>query len=174
VQVFIEPLGTEWVLVVFGAGHVAQPLVRLARRVGLRVIVADDRADYANRDRFPDAEQVLVDDLGRLARTIELGPSSYVVIVTRGHEHDREVLAHVIARNPGYIGMIGSRAKVARVFADLRKQGVLDDRLEAVHAPIGLDVGAETPEEIAVSIIAEILCVKNGRPGGFLNPGHSP
>lgn len=168
-DVFVEPVGADPSLLIFGAGHVAHPLAQVGKLLGFRVTVLDDREYFANPQRFPEADRTVVGEFKALAEEATLGPSTYVVIVTRGHEHDREVLASLINKPLAYLGMIGSRAKVDKVFRILREDGVPQEVLRRVHAPIGLDIGAESPEEVAVAIMAEILAVKNGRSAGLLS-----
>ncbi len=162
-DVFIEPVAPPADLYVIGAGHVGFHLARLAAATGFRTHVVDDREKFANAARFPEATEIVVDDIpGWLDRTT-LSAGAYVVVVTRGHRHDLEALRALVGRELGYLGLIGSRAKVARLFDVLRGEGVADPALDRVHAPIGLDIGAVTPEEIAVSILAELIAVKYGK-----------
>ena len=156
-DVFIEPILPSAALYIFGAGHVGQVLARFANIVGLRVVVIDDRVEFANKERFPDADEILVTDYKKVEDKLRLLPNSYVVIVTHGHKNDLEVLKSFVERDLQYIGMIGSKKKVEKVFKTLEKNGVPERLLKKVHAPIGIDIGAETPAEIAVSIIAEII-----------------
>jgi xanthine dehydrogenase accessory factor len=162
-EVFIEPIEPSPAVYVFGAGHVGQFVARVAHDSGFQVHVIDDRAAFANRQRFPDAHEIVVDDIpGWLARTT-LPASAYAVIVTRGHRHDLDALRSLTAQNLRYLGLIGSRAKVKRIYDALVEDGsVQADRLEHVHAPIGLDIGAVTPQEIAVSIVAELIAIRRG------------
>ncbi len=161
-DVYIEPIEPAPQLYLVGAGHVSVEVARLAQLVGFRVHVVDDREKFANADRFPDAE-IVVDDIGEWLGRAELPASAYVVVVTRGHRYDHEAMKHLAARPARYLGLIGSRAKVLRIFEALADDGVPTDRLAAVHAPIGLDIGAVTPAEIAVSIVAELVAVRSGR-----------
>jgi len=161
-DVFVEPLQPAPRLVVIGAGHVGQQVARLAAHVGFRVQVVDDREKFASAERFPDAE-VTVADLPDWLHRAELPPSAFVVIVTRGHLHDLDALRALAARDLRYLGLIGSRAKVARLFDALAAESMPPECLERVHAPIGLDIGAVTPTEIAVSIVAELIGVRHGR-----------
>jgi len=161
-QVFIEPIEATPTLCLFGAGHVAQPLARMARAVGFRVEVADDRVRFANRERFPDADRIVVEDFTAAAGKLTLGRSSYAVVVTRGHRGDADALAAAVGRGLRFVGLLGSRPKVVHVFAELERRGVPRDELAKVHAPLGLDIGAQTPEEIAVSILAEMIAVRRG------------
>jgi xanthine dehydrogenase accessory factor len=145
-EVFIEPIEPSPAVYVFGAGHVGQFVARVAHDAGFRVHVVDDRDKFANRQRFPDAAEIVVDDIPDwLARTA-LPPSAYAVIVTRGHRHDLDALRALAPRNLRYLGLIGSR-----------------EHLEKIHAPIGLDIGAVTPQEIAVAIVAELIAVRRGK-----------
>jgi xanthine dehydrogenase accessory factor len=163
-EVFIEPLEAPPALYVFGAGHVGFYVGRLASDAGFEVHVVDDRAAFANRERFPGAAEVVVDDIPAWLAATTLPSSAYAVIVTRGHRHDLDALQALASRPLRYLGLIGSRAKVARIYEQLLAQGqtTLED-LSHVHAPIGLDIGAVTPQEIAVSIVAELVAVRRGR-----------
>jgi len=161
-QVFIEPIEGTPCLCLFGAGHVAQPLARLAKACGFRVEVSDDRIKFANAERFPDADRIVVDDVAAAAEKMSLGPSSYAVIVTRGHKGDGEALRAVVGRGLRFVGLLGSRPKVVHIFAALRDEGVPTDELARIHAPSGIEIGAVTPEEIAVSILAEMIAVRRG------------
>jgi xanthine dehydrogenase accessory factor len=162
-DVYIEPIEPSPELYVIGAGHVGTHLAHLAQEVGFHVHVVDDREKFANRDRFPAATEVLAEDIpGWLART-NLTPHAYVVIVTRGHTNDLEALRALAPRELRYLGLIGSRAKVARIYDALTADGMPAAHLKKVHAPIGLDIGAVTPQEIAVSILAELIAVKHGK-----------
>jgi xanthine dehydrogenase accessory factor len=161
-QVFIEPVEGTPVLCLFGAGHVAQPLARMASACGFRVEVADDRAKFANAERFPEADLLVVDDFSAAAERMTLGPNSFAVVVTRGHKGDAEALEALLRHDLRFVGLLGSRAKTVHIFAALSEKGVSLDRLSAVHAPLGLQIGAQTPDEIAVSILAEMVAVRRG------------
>jgi len=161
-QVFIEPIEGTPVLCVFGAGHVAQPLARMAKACGFRVELVDDRVKFANPDRFPEVDLIVVDSFAAAASKMTLGPNSYAVVVTRGHKGDGEALRAVLGRGLRFVGLLGSRPKVVHLFAALREQGVDPQELAGVHAPLGLEIGAQTPEEIAVSILAEMIAVRRG------------
>jgi xanthine dehydrogenase accessory factor len=163
-EVFIEPLEAPPVLFVFGAGHVGYYLARAASDAGFEVHVVDDRAAFANRDRFPFAASVVVEDIPAWLTATTLPTSAYAVIVTRGHRNDLDALEHLAPRDLRYLGLIGSRAKVARIYDQLLGEGRSTlEQLSRVHAPIGLDIGAVTPQEIAVSIVAELIAVKHGK-----------
>ncbi len=157
---FCELLGPSSRLYIFGGGHVALELAWLADRLDFEVVVMDDRAEFANRERFPMAAEVRVCAYEKALEGVELGPDTYLVIVTRGHLHDLEVLEQALAGEPAYLGMIGSRRKRDLIFRELLSRGASRERLDAVHAPIGIKMPAETPAEIAVSIAAELITVR--------------
>ncbi|MSO61055.1 MAG: xanthine dehydrogenase [Acidobacteria bacterium] len=163
-EVFIEPIEAAPAVYIFGAGHVGYYLARMAHEAGFGVHVIDDRAAFANPERFPFAASVVVDDIPEwLARTT-LPATAYAVVVTRGHRNDLDALRALAPRELRYMGLIGSRAKVARLYEQLMTEGGVDpDRLARIHAPIGLDLGAVTPQEIAVSITAELIAVRRGK-----------
>ena len=156
-EVFIEPLLPPVDLYIFGAGHVAASLYRVARIAGFDVTVVDDRAAFANRERFPEARQVIAEDFDKTMAQLAPSESSYIVIVTRGHHDDMRVLRWAVQTSARYIGMIGSKRKTITIFRELQKEGLAAELFERVHAPVGLDIGAITPEEIAVSITAELI-----------------
>jgi xanthine dehydrogenase accessory factor len=162
-DVYIEPIEPSPELYIVGAGHVGFHLARVAHEVGFRVHVVDDREKFANRERFPDAVEVLVEDIPAWIARVSLPPHAYAVIVTRGHTNDLEALRALAPRELRYLGLIGSRAKVARIYEQLAADQMPPELLKRVHAPIGLDIGAVTPQEIAVSILAELIAVKHGK-----------
>jgi xanthine dehydrogenase accessory factor len=170
-DVFIEPILPPASLFVFGAGHVGYHVARMGSQVGFRVHVVDDREKFVNRERFPDAADLVVDDPSEWIPAHPLPEGSYAVIVTRGHRHDYDTLAALVPQELRYLGLIGSRAKIARLYDRLVDHGLPAERLRRVHAPIGLDIGAITPEEIAVAIIAELIAVKYGKLGAGTSPG---
>jgi len=148
-------------LIILGGGHIALALTRMAKACEFSTLVFDDRPMFANKDRFPDADEVICDDFSRLFERIGINETDYVVIVTRGHKHDTECLEGVLkGKTPAYTGMIGSRRRVAIVMRQLAEAGYPKERLEAVYSPIGLRIGAVTPAEISVSILSEIIRVK--------------
>jgi xanthine dehydrogenase accessory factor len=161
-EVYIEPVEPAPHLYLIGAGHVSVEVARVAQLVGFQVHVVDDREKFANAERFPGADVVVDDIAGWLGRT-PLPQGAYLVVVTRGHRYDHEAMRQLVDRPARYLGLIGSRAKVVRIFDALQQEGVAAERLSAVHAPIGLDIGAVTPAEIAVSIVAELVAVRSGR-----------
>ncbi|MCF8567245.1 XdhC family protein [Alicyclobacillus tolerans] len=163
---FVEPIRSLGVVYLFGAGHVAQQVARLTSMVDFRTVVLDDRADFASRERFPDADElVAVDGFEQCIKDLPIAQDSYLVIVTRGHLHDLTVLAQAVKSEACYIGLISSRRKREMLYRALRESGVADEELKRVHSPIGVDIGAQTPEEIAVSIVAELIQVRGKRRG---------
>jgi xanthine dehydrogenase accessory factor len=162
-DVFIEPVEATPRLYIIGAGHVGVQLGRLASHAGFQVHVLDDREKFANRERFPDARDIVVEDITTWLDHADIPAASYVVVVTRGHRHDLDALRAIASRDLRYVGLIGSRAKVARIFDALVAESMPAESLRRVHAPIGLDIGAVTPEEIAVSILAELIAVRRGK-----------
>jgi xanthine dehydrogenase accessory factor len=162
-EVFIEPVEASPDVYVFGAGHVGYWVARMAHDVGFRVHVIDDREKFANTERFGAGIDVVVEDIPQWIANHPLPPTAYAVIVTRGHTHDLEALRALTAHPLRYLGLIGSKAKVRRIFDELLSQGASAESLTGVHAPIGLDIGAITPQEIAVSIVAELIAAKHGK-----------
>jgi xanthine dehydrogenase accessory factor len=159
------PILPRITLLIVGAGHVGQAVARLAADVDFEVWVLDDRGSYASRERFPSAQQLLVGDIGSMLQQLapSLTPSSYCLIVTRGHNHDEEALYHLAATPAGYVGMIGSKRKIKLIFEDLLAKGLSEETLARVHAPLGLSIGSQTVPEIAVSIVAELIACRNLR-----------
>jgi len=162
-EVFIEPVEASPELYVIGAGHVGFFVARFAHDAGFRVHVVDDREKFANAERFGPGIDVVVDDIPSWLDAHPLPPTAYAVIVTRGHTHDLDALRTVTRQPVRYAGLIGSKAKVRRIFDELLAEGAAPDTLRTVHAPIGLDIGAITPQEIAISIVAELIAVKHGK-----------
>lgn len=159
-DIFIEPILPQAILYIFGAGHVSANLYKVASGAGFEVVVVDDREAYANRERFPHAKDIMADDFEKAMTRITPNESSYIVIVTRGHRDDMRVLRWAVQTQARYIGMIGSKRKTITIFRELTKEGLAPDLFERVHAPVGLDIGAITPEEIAVAITAELIAVR--------------
>ena len=159
-EVFIEPILTAPTLFIFGGGHISLSLARMGKLIGFKITVIDDRAEFANAERFPDAETVLTGDFITIFPKLKIDKTSYIVIVTRGHQHDELVLEWAVGTPAKYIGMIGSKTKVKTIFSHLLAKGVSQETLDSVHSPIGLGIGAQTPEEIAVSILAEIIKIR--------------
>jgi len=159
-DVFIEPVLPPALLYIFGAGHVAYNLYKVATIAGFDVVVVDDREAYANRERFPDAREVIAEDFEAVTARIDPPESSHIVIVTRGHRDDMRVLRWAVNTRARYLGMIGSRRKTISIYKELEKEGIPAEKFAHVHAPVGLEIGAVTPEEIAVAIVAEMIAVR--------------
>jgi xanthine dehydrogenase accessory factor len=156
----IEPVMPSSVLYIYGAGHISQSISQIAKMVGFSVKVMDDRRDFANNERFSEADEIIVDDFDFVSQHLPKDGDPYAVIVTRGHKHDAIVLEEVLKVPHRYIGMIGSKRKVHIIYEALKAKGVDVKLLTAVHAPIGIDINAETPEEIALSIVSELVKVR--------------
>lgn len=157
-RLLIEPVRSQDTVYIFGAGHISQMLAPLTTWVGFRTVVLDDRADFACQERFATADQIeVVNSFDRAFEGLEIGEDSYLVIVTRGHMDDRTVLAQALHTGAGYIGMIGSQRKRDLIYRSLLEEGVEAHDLARVRSPIGIDIHAETPEEIAISILAELI-----------------
>jgi xanthine dehydrogenase accessory factor len=162
-EVFFEAIPAIRKAIIVGAGHLAIPLVKFAKMLGFHVTVLDDRVLYANRDRFPEADSVVAGDMAATLRELEITPQTYIVLITRGHQYDEPCLREVIHSPAKYIGMIGSKRRIKACFLRFRdEEGIPEELLKRVHAPIGLDIGAESPEEIALSIISEMVNVRRG------------
>ena len=168
VDVYFEVVVGQLTLIVVGGGHVGACLAKVAHDAGWRIVVVDDRPDFANAERFPDADEIFCEDYGDALSRYPINSATYVIAVTRGHKHDEIALKAVINSPACYIGMIGSKRRVATVLRHLEEEGVAKDKLDRVWTPIGLDIGAETPEEIAVSIAAEMIMVRRGGNGGSM------
>src|SRR5947207_2307587 len=156
-DIFVEPVLPPALLYIFGAGHVALNLYKTAKGAGFDVSVIDDRESYANRERFPEAKDVVADDFDKAMARLNPPENSSIVIVTRGHRDDMRVLRWAVQTPARYIGMIGSKRKTIAIFRELTQEGIPADLFKRVHAPVGLDIGAVTPEEIAVAISAELI-----------------
>jgi xanthine dehydrogenase accessory factor len=168
-EVFIEPIIPPAELFIFGAGHVALNLSKVASLAGFGVSVIDDREAYASRERFPEARQIVAEDFDAALAKIEIPEHAYIVIVTRGHRDDMRVLRWAVDQPARYLGMIGSKRKVLSIYKELEKEGVPAAKFERINAPIGLEIGAVTPEEIAVAIVAEMIAVRRGVDTGALS-----
>jgi xanthine dehydrogenase accessory factor len=161
-QVFVEPVAPAPQLYIFGAGHVGLAVYKIATLVGFETVVSDDRDLFANAERFPEAHAVHAGDMDEIMAHLSPSESSYIVIVTRGHQHDLRVLRWALEQPARYIGMIGSGRKVLALYQQLESEGVSRESLKRVFAPIGLDIQAATPEEIGVSIVAELIAIRRG------------
>ena len=168
--VYLEPHLPPPELVIVGAGHIARPLCRMGALLGFRVTVLDDRPEFATRERFPEAAEVRRADFSRPFEGVRIDARTHLVLVTRGHRYDYDALVHALRapEPPAYVGMVGSRRRTRAALEQLAREGFPPERLATVFSPVGLDVGAETPEEIAVSIAAEIVRVRRGGTGQSL------
>ncbi|HJM75807.1 MAG TPA: XdhC/CoxI family protein [Dehalococcoidia bacterium] len=165
-QVLVQLFESPARLVIVGGGHIGYALAQMGALLGFELYVLDDREEFANEERFAMAENVYSGDLGVGLDAIELDGSDYVVLVSRGHQQDEQALRHVVFRGAAFVGMIGSRRRVRTVLEHLLSEGFERAKIEAVHTPVGLDIGAETPEEIALSILGEIVLVRRSGGGG--------
>jgi xanthine dehydrogenase accessory factor len=159
-EFFVEPFTPPPMLYVFGGGHVGGQIARLARNVGFRVILVDDRPYFANPERHPEVDECVADEVDAVFSRVPADDQIYIVAATRGHQHDEIVVEHAIARKARYIGMLGSERKKVILWQRIEARGGDRRRLEEVYAPVGLDIGADTPEEIAVSVVAELIQVR--------------
>jgi len=168
-DLFVDVQVAPPTLLIAGGGHIAVPLVRLGSMLGFRVAVLDDRPLFANEERFPDADEVIAAPFGETLASYPLDEQTHVVLMTRGHAHDLECLSQVIDKPVAYLGMIGSRRRVKGVLDTVREKGHAEELLARVHAPVGLDIGARTPEEIALSVMAEVVKSRRGGTGRSLS-----
>ncbi len=169
-ELYVEVRRPVLDLVIVGAGHIARPMARIGADLGYRVWVLDDRPEFATRERFPDAHAVVRADFSDPFRDVPLGSATHILLVTRGHRYDYDCLVRALRVDPlpAYVGMIGSRRRVRATFVQLLRDGIERERLGAIHAPVGLDIGAETPEEIAVAVAAELVKIRRGGSGASL------
>lgn len=174
IEVFHDVLEPQPQMLIVGAGHIAVPLARFAKMVGFEVVVLDDREKYANTERFPEADRVIAADFGGTLQNFPITVATYVVIITRAHTYDEESLRIILDEPWAYLGVIGSRRRVQTVMRTLAAEGYDRDRLSQIRAPIGLDIGSETPEEIALSIIGEVVVVRRGGTGQPLSQVRRP
>jgi xanthine dehydrogenase accessory factor len=161
-DVFLEVVEPQPTLIIVGAGHIAVPLAQMGKMLSFEVIVLDDREKFANRERFPDSDQVIADDFGPALSSLKITRATYIVIITRGHQYDEEALMEVAESPAAYIGMIGSKRRVWTVLKLLHDEGVPPEKLLRIYAPIGIDIEAVTPAEIAVAIGAELVKLRRG------------
>ncbi|MCG9133484.1 XdhC family protein [Candidatus Poribacteria bacterium] len=159
--VFLEPLQPRPTLLIAGAGHVGQALCHLGSWLDFDIAIVDDRADFASKERLPEADEIIIGDIATELRNYPITPLTYVVIVTRGHQHDESALHSVVESNARYVGLIGSRRKIKLIFDDLMEAGISKERLERVYAPIGVDINSKTVPEIAVSIASQLIQIRN-------------
>jgi xanthine dehydrogenase accessory factor len=156
----IEPVVLTSTVYIYGAGHISQFIAQFAKAVDFNVVVMDDREQFANRERFPQADEIIIDEFDNIPKYRDDGGEEYSVIVTRGHKHDALVLEQVLNGDNRYVGMIGSKRKISMVFDYLEEKGFDPELLKSVHAPIGIEINSETPQEIALSIVAELVKVR--------------
>ncbi len=161
-NVFIEAVIPEPAAIIFGAGHISKSLAQVSKLAGFAVTVVDNREAFANRERFPDVEEVIAAEYEEAFEKLNVNTSSYLIIVTRGHRDDMRVLRWAITTEARYIAMIGSKRKVIGVLREFEKEGLPREQFERIYAPMGLEIGAITPEEIAVSVAAEMIAVRRG------------
>ncbi len=162
VNILIEPVISEPVVYIFGGGHVSRQIGPIAHLVGFSVVIIDDREEFSIPETFPYAKEVITCPFDSVMERLSVNDSSYLVIVTRGHSHDKTVLAQALKTSARYIGMIGSKRKVKIIYENLLREGFTQDQLDKVYSPIGEEIGAETPEEIAVSIVAQLIRIRAG------------
>jgi xanthine dehydrogenase accessory factor len=148
-------------LLIVGGGHVGQKVAELAAEADFDIWVVDDREQYCNHERFPSAKRLIVGEFASSLSGLEVDADTFCLIVTRGHNHDEEALYHLAETPARYVGMIGSRRKIKLIFEDLLREGISRDALARVHAPLGIDIGSQTVPEIAISIVAELIAVRN-------------
>lgn len=163
-NVLIEPYYPKPRLIIFGGGHIAKPLSKIAHGVGFSITVVDDRPKFANKDRFKEAEEIICDDFENSFNRLTITNNDFIVIVTRGHRHDGVCLRNSLKNNPKYIGMIGSRRRVTAMMEALSAEGYPKESIDRVCSPVGLDIGAVTPDEIAISIVAELIKYRRKHP----------
>jgi xanthine dehydrogenase accessory factor len=171
-EVFVEIVRPEQRLILVGGGYVAQALARFASHLDFRILVIDDRRDLVNPQTFPEGAQLHFGDIPQMVSELHPDSATWIVVVTRGHHLDKEALRVALQSPAPYVGMIGSPGKVRRIFRELLQEGIPRERLEQAHAPIGLDLGAETPGEIALAIAAELLLLRRGGTGRPLHQVH--
>jgi xanthine dehydrogenase accessory factor len=164
-QYFIEAYTTPPQLMLCGGGHVSKSIAPLAKTLGFRLFITDDREEFANAERFPEADIIIPRKPEDAIPELPVNANTFIVIATRGHRYDNVALEAAAATNSRYVGLLGSKRKTILIYEELLKNGVPLERLQAVHAPVGLDIGAKTPEEIALSIVAEIVAFREGRSG---------
>jgi xanthine dehydrogenase accessory factor len=173
-EVMFEIIEAPVTLLIVGGGHIGLSLATIGAHCGFSVAVVDDREMYANAERFPMADRTISGDVEQILRDFPIGGNTYVVMVSRGHKVDEQALRATVARGAGYVGMIGSKRRTSTVLRHLAEEGFEIDDLERVYTPIGFDIGAETPEEIAVSIMAEIIAVRRRGSGRPMREGRPP
>lgn len=162
VEIFLEPIMSDPTLVILGAGHLGRAISRLAKPIGFGLAVVDDREAFATPEKFPEADSVLVSEFGSAFAEISVDKNTFILIVTRGHRHDQIATEAAIQTDARYVGLVGSRRKIKIIVDNLIEKGISPARFRRLYAPIGLDIGSETPEEIAVSVVAELIAIRKG------------
>jgi xanthine dehydrogenase accessory factor len=163
VEIFVEPILADPQLIIMGAGHLGQAIARLAGPLGFEVTVLDDRDNFASPERFPDVENIIVDSFESGLGQICVQKGSFILVVTRGHSHDQVATETAIQTTARYVGLVGSRRKIKIIVENLLKKGIPPESFQKLYAPIGIDIGSETPEEIAVSVMAELIALRKDR-----------
>lgn len=163
IEIFVEPLVAAPTLIIVGAGHIGTACAELGKFLGFRVVMVDDRAELLKHEKLPTADELHAGDMAAELHNLEITPQTYIVLVTRAHTTDAPVLREIIDKPAAYIGMLGSKRRVLTVFEMLKQEGIAEEAFQRVHAPIGIPIGAETPQEIAVSIMAQVIQEKRSR-----------
>jgi len=163
VEVYIEPLLPPEKLIIFGAGHITRSLAPMMKKIGFQVFVVDDSPDFLKEEYFPDIEDVRMEDMEVFASRLPSDNNTYIVVLSRGFSRDKAILRQLLKKDFRYIGMIGSKRKMESIIKELKEEGIPDAAFSAIRSPVGLDIGAEAPEEIAISIAGEIIAVKKGK-----------
>ncbi len=168
-DVFVEPVVPQPRAYIFGAGHVSKSISKMASLAGFAAIIVDDRESFANRERFPEADEIYAEEYETVFPKLTVNSSSYLIIVTRGHRDDMRVLRWAVTTEARYVAMIGSKRKTISVVKELEKEGLSREAFERIFSPMGLDIGAVTPEEIAISVVAEMIAVRRGPESNWRN-----
>ena len=163
VEIYIEPILPSERLIIFGAGHITRALAPMMKKIGFLVSVADDSPDFLKKEYFPDIEDMHMEDMEAFASGLSSDSKTYIIVLSRGFSRDKAVLNQLLKKDFRYIGMIGSQRKIENMIKELQREGIPEEAFSMLKSPVGLDIGAETPEEIAISIAAEIMAIKKGR-----------
>lgn len=163
VEVYIEPLLPSEKLIIFGAGHITRSLAPMMKKIGFQVSVVDDAPDFLKKEYFPDIEDVHIEDMEVFAKSVSSDPKTYIIVLSRGFSRDKAILGQLLRKEFRYVGMIGSQRKLENIIKALQEEGIPKEAFSTLKSPVGLDIGAETPEEIAISIAGEILAIKKGK-----------
>lgn len=167
-KIYVETFTRPATIVLVGGGHVGYAVYKLANYLGFATVIVDDREMFANEGRFPEADRIVVGDFAEGVESLQLTPNAYVLVATRGHKYDDQALLAAARSRAGYVGLLGSKRKAAMIFRLLFEHGVGEERIAEIRAPVGLDLGGRSPEEIAISVMAEILAVRHGKKGGMM------